>query len=575
MKKLLFAVAVLLASPAAAQWQTPTYSVPIGRGAGNTGFDNAAPGVAGVPVVSNGATAKPTFAPVQNVGIAPGAANTMKGTLNGTTTSDIALTACTLTYQITKWAAGSGWQCGLNPVLPSRAIAATLDLSAFTAVRTLGYATAGDGGGATFSNVTSTQFLDSHITAGSITSPGAGCTNGTYYRTAVTGGTGTGFYANVTAAGNVVTVVQVAENGGSGFTVGNVLTGSITGCTFTWTVSAVSTPLASFTDLAGNHLQYVVDNYINARQFGVKADRTTDDQPSIQAALKFAGRQNYTVAANGCEGGAGSCGSTVILPAGTMVLQSALTVYKTVELRGQGEFASALLLGAGFPVASDGVYLCDNNVQLACFGPRVSNLSITSPASLTANNSTYLVSSISAQQTVALEHVALYALDQRGCLKYTHGYGGAAKVHFFDVFCTISSANTSDGIVINPTTTVNTVFDGGLIVEAGGGGYAGNAVNWQSGNLFINGFHTEGIATGVFAANATATHQGSLSGATGGSLCTELVKLDATNTLGNLAIGTSQINGCTRLITNGQPGGANFAGNTVKQITCNPGAPCN
>lgn len=41
-------------------WQTPQYSVPIGRGAG-TGFDYSSPGAAGQVFASNGASAKPTF----------------------------------------------------------------------------------------------------------------------------------------------------------------------------------------------------------------------------------------------------------------------------------------------------------------------------------------------------------------------------------------------------------------------------------------------------------------------------------------------------------------------------------
>lgn len=49
------------AAPAAAQWQTPNHSVPIGQGAGNTGFRNAAPGTAGLPLVSNGPAADPSF----------------------------------------------------------------------------------------------------------------------------------------------------------------------------------------------------------------------------------------------------------------------------------------------------------------------------------------------------------------------------------------------------------------------------------------------------------------------------------------------------------------------------------
>lgn len=55
----LFLLALL--SPAVAQWQTPNHSVPVGRGAGVMGFGSAAPGAAGLPLVSNGATLDPSF----------------------------------------------------------------------------------------------------------------------------------------------------------------------------------------------------------------------------------------------------------------------------------------------------------------------------------------------------------------------------------------------------------------------------------------------------------------------------------------------------------------------------------
>lgn len=165
---------------------------------------------------------------VTNAKIQPGAVNTMKATLDGVATSDVALTACTLTYQITKWVSGTGWQCGINPVLPSRAIAATLDLSAFRAVTTQGYATPGDGGGTTYVN------KNSAVNTFSISTPGA-CTNGTWTGVKFNGGTGAGFAATVVCSGGVATSVTPVGAGsrGNGYTAGDVLTAScsnIGGC---------------------------------------------------------------------------------------------------------------------------------------------------------------------------------------------------------------------------------------------------------------------------------------------------------------------------------------------------------
>jgi len=53
--------ALCTVAPAFAQFQTPNHSVPIGRGGGAQGFNNAAPGAAGLPLKSNGASADPSF----------------------------------------------------------------------------------------------------------------------------------------------------------------------------------------------------------------------------------------------------------------------------------------------------------------------------------------------------------------------------------------------------------------------------------------------------------------------------------------------------------------------------------
>lgn len=109
-----FAIALLLASPALAQWQTPNHSVPLGRGSGVSGFGAAAPSTAGRPLISNGASSDPSFGLVPNSALTPGAADTLKGSLNGTTVTDVAVPACTSVGSALQWAAGTGPQC--NPV---------------------------------------------------------------------------------------------------------------------------------------------------------------------------------------------------------------------------------------------------------------------------------------------------------------------------------------------------------------------------------------------------------------------------------------------------------------------------
>lgn len=62
-KRTALAAALFMAvcQPVAAQYQVPNHSVPVGRGAGVTGFGKVTPGTAGEPLLSGGATADPVY----------------------------------------------------------------------------------------------------------------------------------------------------------------------------------------------------------------------------------------------------------------------------------------------------------------------------------------------------------------------------------------------------------------------------------------------------------------------------------------------------------------------------------
>ena len=107
-----FAAALLVVAPARAQWQTPNHSVPIGRGAGVQGFGYVPPGVLGQPFVSTGPTTDPAFGNIANSGFAAGAANTYKGSLNGTSVADVPIPDCQAANTAIRYAAGSGPLCG-------------------------------------------------------------------------------------------------------------------------------------------------------------------------------------------------------------------------------------------------------------------------------------------------------------------------------------------------------------------------------------------------------------------------------------------------------------------------------
>jgi len=130
MKLASFAFALLLACTPALAQQTAVHSVPIGKGAGNTGFNAAVPGTAGRPLVSQGATSDPVFGTIANSGFTAGPANTVKGSLDGVSVGDEALPACTGVNQALRWTAGVGFSCGVVSVNTGYDMPVNLGLSA-------------------------------------------------------------------------------------------------------------------------------------------------------------------------------------------------------------------------------------------------------------------------------------------------------------------------------------------------------------------------------------------------------------------------------------------------------------
>jgi hypothetical protein len=110
--RLAAALAFLLACAPAFAQQTAIHSVPIGKGVGNTGFNAAVPGTAGKPLVSQGTSADPAFGNIANSGFAAGAADTYKGSLNGTSVVDVPRAPCTSVSQALRYTAGVGESCG-------------------------------------------------------------------------------------------------------------------------------------------------------------------------------------------------------------------------------------------------------------------------------------------------------------------------------------------------------------------------------------------------------------------------------------------------------------------------------
>jgi hypothetical protein len=442
----------------------------------------------------------------------------------------------------------------------SRAAAILLNLSAVNVVTTGGYATAGDGGGATFKNVGSAPFLDSQIATGSITAGGSGYVNGNYLGIPLNGGTGTNAYANILVSGGAITAFAIVANN-NGYVVGDVLTvnnvfigGSGSG--FNWTVSAITTPTGSFTDSVGTHFQIVTDqgNYLNVRQFGAKCDYTTtkadagstNDTTTIQNALNFGG---LTVQPT-IDGG-GVAGQNVLLPFGNC-LTGALIVPLGVKFRGQNAWSSQLKFLDSLVSNVIPITLCDPNSHSACFGTQLSDMTLRGGSGAAAINVPMIFSN-SLQQTNAVSRVALYP-QQRGCIQYDTGWGGAAWFGVEGVECTMSSIGSPGFNFSHIGTVIIKVKDS--FAEFGGSGGAGVGIQITGGFVDIDGYHSEGVTAPIVVNIPGSAVNGfvRVHNATGGFTCNQLVQRQSGSAANTVLVGNLAPNGCTNTYNNAGTG---------------------
>ena len=165
------AVALLLVgAPAFAQWQTPNHSVPVGKGSGFQGFSAAVPGTAGQPLVSTGPTTDPAFGNIANSGFAAGAADTYKGSLNGTNVVDVPRAPCTAVNQALRYTAGVGESCGSISVTTGYDMPINLGLSASVSGNALTInLTQANGSAPTSGNPVLVPFRSTTLTTGTVT----------------------------------------------------------------------------------------------------------------------------------------------------------------------------------------------------------------------------------------------------------------------------------------------------------------------------------------------------------------------------------------------------------------------
>jgi hypothetical protein len=440
--------------------------------------------------------------------------------------------------------------------ISTRTAAAGQDLSSYSFVRTNGYASVGDGGGAVYKNVGATPFRDSFVVTPTITGNGTGsCTNGTYRAVAPTGGTGTNLLLTVTVSGNLVTAVALAGTGGNAYTTNDTVSATITGCstTVTFSVGTVSTPSASFTDSAGNHWQIIPDlgNFVNVRQFGAKVDyagtdgSATNDYTAIQNAYSYcADIHSPTI-----DGG-GAAGCKVIHPPGSSLVCGSvpLEVPQGVAVEGANMWASTLKMCSAWTSGVTFMNICNPNTHAACFGTILRNMVLYSPFAQSSSSNSYMVYSNNVQQVDILDRVAIYA-GQRECLDLNTGYGGAELLGMQNVECTPGTTSINAGITINYGTTIVTMRN--VHVETGGPATL-SGLQVLGGFVHLTGFHTEGISTGIFVNIPTSVANGfvKVEDITGGANCTSLVVRQAGSAASTLYVSNITQNGCTNSVNN-------------------------
>lgn len=455
-------------------------------------------------------------------------------------------------------------------VLSSRAFALTQDLSAFSVVKTLGYATAGDGGGATFQKQSvGAALVDYSATALAIATNGtSGCTNGTYRGRSLSTSTGQNLVVTITVSGNVVTAVAITNHGGNKFLAGQT-TGSpgptIPGCAAqpTFTISSVRTPTGSFTDSAGNLWQLVsdADNFINVKQFGAVSNGSTDDFTAVRNALHFAG-----LAIGNSPDSGGTRGRTVILPQGVTLIcggSTSLLVPYGVHFRGQGAWATNLRICDTMTSSTNVITMCDPEAQLSCFGTLISDMTISQAGTPSASANIAMVFSNAIQQFDALQRVAIYAVN-RSCVRYDTGYGGAAYFGMNNIECVIGGTNAGINLS-NLGTVIVGIKDSH--VESGGSGITANAVQLTGGFLALDNFHTENVSTGVFVNIPTSNANGivTIRNISGGSNCTNLITRQSGSASNTVIVTSATPNGCTNTVSNAGAGTGSvvIAGQTV------------
>jgi hypothetical protein len=361
--------------------------------------------------------------------------------------------------------------------------------------------------------------------------------------------------------------VNFAFEPGSAYVVGDVLTcnnsflgGSGSG--FSFTVTTISTPLASFINsVDSSRWQYITsDGVYHINQFGGVADwigtdsTATNNYLSLQTVLFAAGAAITTLTTDA----GGATGGTVKLGKGTYLINSAtpglsVIVPNGVLLCGLAATASILRVPLTMDVGTHFLCLGNPNSHTAVFNSCLRDLEIFSTGTQASNSGVAVVYSNSAQDGSGVDHVAIYSGNRAGIL-YEIGFGGASTVYFNNL---VIASNTQ-----NPCAIFQNL--GSTLIDCRVWSCAsqdnGISLIGAGGMFNFENIHVEGAASSAILINLTGTGGATpmvvCKNVTGGGGIPWTIQLDSTNQLGNASFQSIQASSIGTVL-NGQTAGTN------------------
>ncbi|TQF28789.1 hypothetical protein UNPA324_03330 [Bradyrhizobium sp. UNPA324] len=317
---------------------------------------------------------------------------------------------------------------------------------------------------------------------------------------------------------------------------------------------------------------------------GVKFDwdgndgSATDNYTTLQNALSFA----YYKTATGSDLG-GALGGQVLLTKGTAMVgcgaTSPIVSPYGVKVKGQGNYTSVIKFCDTFSTGVNQWELCDSLTHLACFGTLLEDFQIFNVVGINGSSSRSVVYTNNAQHESGMRRMAIYPGGCGRGATYETGYGGATYILLDSVEFKGGKSDANCGgangaeVYINYGTTqviINNLNLSGF--SSGSGGPRANGLAIDGGFVDIVGIHAEQVVNPVVIHITGGLSAGQIRARSvvGGVDCVGMFTLASGNTAGNFMLSPpNAVNGCTRLVTNGQ-GGSNLTGPVVSDTIFNP-----